>query len=878
LAARALIWLATSWWAVADASRVVAVCRAPLLATLVGGGLIALTDQARDMVLASAAPDAALIDRVLLVFFVLLWATTAWYWARATLYLDFALEGIDANVVVWRKLTARERAFRLRWRGFATRRVPRLIGVLGIASLAVAFDNAAAVYEAAGVAERARAYGIWAWSYAALAIGFYLAVTLRRPITLFLFGSSEGRSHLVPGPAHFTRLRDYLGNPLAATFLASSLALTPLLVWRFIADPVGTSALLGGAVNSVLLGLATMVPVFSLLVLLSKRFNLPLFAATVLWLAGAPWLFADMHDVRTLPASPPERATLQEAFDRWWAVNAQPDMTRPLTVAEGAGGVPVMAPPFIMVATSGGASRAAFWTSQVLGEIAAREPGFADRVFMISGVSGGSLGATVFRSIVEMDRRAASGNDAPAIMNDPAGRARGFVERDFLGPAMSVGLYIDLPFRTLSFLPRDTLPPDRAAALEIAWEAAWQASMGDKAGFAWSDGFAATFGDVGRNTAYRPWPILALNGTSVEKGKRVVTSNVRFGDGAGLSGGVNRYDAFDLLDRDIRISTAVSMSARFPVISPAGGMRGTDGHMLMRIIDGGLFENFGAATADEVLRHFVERRREAQLGQRVVIPIAILISSDPALDHLDSQTSTGWRQKPVGNLPPVPDCRPVSTPAPLQTPAPVRHPGNGWPECPVDARPNASVVADPILALYDGRVARGEQAATAMLDRIWENRAIVRSQIIRGLSRVARTAHARDDATGDPMDALDSIDTTVNRRLGTWDHLDFFHFRQCRVPGRKGPTMSWHDSQEAWQVMRLMTGLEAEGGDPCGNGAEFFRLCVRLARLTGEAEDDKAATALCEGERKWKRPAAWKCTEVFAGTPRQRWRCGLAAP
>jgi hypothetical protein len=90
--------------------------------------------------------------------------------------------------------------------------------------------------------------------------------------------------------------------------------------------------------------------------------------------------------------------------------------------------------------------------------------------------------------------------------------------------------------------------------------------------------------------------------------------------------------------------------------------------------------------------------------------------------------------------------------------------------------------------------------------------------------------------------------------------------------------MSWHDSQEAWQVMRLMTGLEPQGGDPCGNGAEFFRLCVRLARLTGEVEDDKAATALCEGERKWKRPAAWKCTEVFAGTPRQRWRCGLVAP
>ena len=44
--------------------------------------------------------------------------------------------------------------------------------------------------------------------------------------------------------------------------------------------------------------------------------------------------------------------------------------------------------------------------------------------------------------------------------------------------------------------------------------------------------------------------------------------------------------------------------------------------------------------------------------------------------------------------------------------------GNNWPECPLDARKTSSALVDPALALYDGRVARGEMAAIAMLDRI----------------------------------------------------------------------------------------------------------------------------------------------------------------
>jgi hypothetical protein len=63
------------------------------------------------------------------------------------------------------------------------------------------------------------------------------------------------------------------------------------------------------------------------------------------------------------------------------------------------------------------------------------------------------------------------------------------------------------------------------------------------------------------------------------------------------------------------------------VISPTGGVRDSRGDLQMRVTDGGLFENFGAVTADEVIHALVERRKNVQTGKELITPIAILISS-----------------------------------------------------------------------------------------------------------------------------------------------------------------------------------------------------------------------------------------------------------
>jgi hypothetical protein len=65
---------------------------------------------------------------------------------------------------------------------------------------------------------------------------------------------------------------------------------------------------------------------------------------------------------------------------------------------------PASRPPLIIVATAGGGIRAAYWTTTVLGglqeELAGDEKKFNEMLYAISGVSGGSLGAAVYRMLI----------------------------------------------------------------------------------------------------------------------------------------------------------------------------------------------------------------------------------------------------------------------------------------------------------------------------------------------------------------------------------------------------------------------------------------------------------------------------------------------
>ncbi len=150
--------------------------------------------------------------------------------------------------------------------------------------------------------------------------------------------------------------------------------------------------------------------------------------------------------------------------------------------------------------------------------------------------------------------------------------------------------------------------------MEEAWEYAWQTRVYTDNLF--GKGFTELYDN--RTADAPPLPALFLNGTSVETGGRIITSNLKF-EGNIPDGFIAAIDGVDkMAGAELRLSTAVHDSARFTYISPAG--RFPDG---THVVDGGYFENSGAGTARDLL-NAVQRKRWTN-----VTPVLIIIKNDP---------------------------------------------------------------------------------------------------------------------------------------------------------------------------------------------------------------------------------------------------------
>jgi hypothetical protein len=356
-------------------------------------------------------------------------------------------------------------------------------------------------------------------------------------------------------------------------------------------------------------------------------------------------LVNDNHDVRLARAlSPLERVAPAEHYAAWRARHPVPAAS---TIRE----------PVVLVAASGGGIRAAYWTASAL---AAMEsvPGFADDLFAISAVSGGSLGAATYVAL----KREELDTGKPA---DLLGRARTVLAHDFLSPVVAGLLFPDLAQR---FFPIPLRWADRQRFLEKSWE--------DALGPA-PNPFTRSFTALYATSRGDRLPSLLLNATAVESGSRAIVSNLAVG---GFS------DTVDLLDKGystqrVKLSAAAGMSARFTYVSPAGTLWRPDGSK-MRVVDGGYFENSGAVTAMDVLTAL-------RAAKPSLLPVLILIRNDP-------------QAQPV-----------CLRPGQTRHTIPLR-------SGPAGAGANALVseVAAPVRALLNARSARGRLAEIAAARRV----------------------------------------------------------------------------------------------------------------------------------------------------------------
>lgn len=618
------------WCAIRDIAELLHPCRFSIFVVVAGAALLLVNAQGREIALGLVnAP--VFWTGIAFHFSVFLWAFESWYWARLMIVMVHGADrqhAVDGSAypahVAWVKAHG-----------------PRMI--------------AAAAYLIAGVALLLA--GAWGHLIFIVIAGaaFYLLLVKRLSVAEKLRRASSGdametESNLVRFIGNprvdVSSLRDL--PPLSKVILGLSIALAIVVtVWIFI-DAVSFGWAFGAA-GVAFLGFALIVPGGSVFVYWSRFGGMqgralgtkgyPVITSLLLWalIVGA---LVDNHAVRTSGPLPGDRETLAGAALKWHqqAVTASGERE----------------PPLVIVATAGGGIRAAYWTATVLGRLQDENPRFRNYLFGISGVSGGSVGATVFTTLL------ADGTDGldSALCGEGHGdksktayvrkayecAGQEVLGRDFLGPTVAALLFPDLMQR---FFPLSWFP-DRAQALEEGWERAW----GD-VGFAedtWTGRRFSQLWTQKDKTAYLP--ALFLNGTHVESGKRIITSNLKI-DGSGF---IDSYDYYELASGDLLPSTAALNSARFTYVSPAGTLK-RGNNSVGHIVDGGYFENFGAATAREVLAAVVAA---LEAKGRKVRPILIQISNDPDLreDDLDvdrikppvDRDSTGWANETLSPL------------------------------------------------------------------------------------------------------------------------------------------------------------------------------------------------------------------------------------
>ena len=489
-------------------------------------------------------------------------ALQSWYWSRSLLRIDFSRNPGDPAPERDREGDPGRHATLELW-------APRALGLV--------------CYLIAGVALILvrRSHGEWGpgtngvivWTCillsvaAAVFLGF--VITRRR-----ILGKPPARATSQSELGKSTQTILGLTVFLAVLFVVWT-AMSPLTVGWYLSSP---SLLMVSAGIWVALG--------SWVVYWSDRYHVPL-VTTLILLAALFSFWNDNHHIRTLSSadgggSVDDRKNVAETFTAWYGrlAAAYPAEKRH---------------PVFVVATEGGGIRAAYWTASVLAELQDEAPSFGSHLFAVSGVSGGSLGAAVFTALLAKNDPATTAGchtqetPEPNTYRVASDRVLSY---DALAPTLASMLNADLAQR---LLPRPIVP-DRAKALETGWERGWSEHVLGTDGQP-DDFFASGFLKMYADRPRALLPSLFLNSTSVETGARVIASNCSIGE--------EFPDAADLFQRvgeDMRISTTAHNSARFTYVSPAGTIARSKTASESYVVDGGYFENSGAATAADIIR------------------------------------------------------------------------------------------------------------------------------------------------------------------------------------------------------------------------------------------------------------------------------------
>ena len=261
--------------------------------------------------------------------------------------------------------------------------------------------------------------------------------------------------------------------------------------------------------------------------------------------------------------------------------------------------------PIYIASAQGGGIYAAYHTAKTFQTITDKIPNFRNHLFVISSVSGGSFGSAIY---VNWLRNCSDKNKIDNFFDRP---------RDPLALIVASMFFGDLFQR---FYPIPVAAWDRSLGLELAFEprnnkiiksdrsnpeSTKNECINLNESFYETQGVEGPFDDEKQKATIpirgisNPTPFLVLNTTEVDNGRRYLISPFRVSD---LFTDADFHEPWpagveNVQFRDMAYSTAAGLSARFPLISPYGFF---PEQRVRRFIDGGLYDNSGAVTANEI--------------------------------------------------------------------------------------------------------------------------------------------------------------------------------------------------------------------------------------------------------------------------------------
>lgn len=541
----------------------------PLLALLAA---LIFSDQGQDSIRAVVEFDPRCPHWGAVLWFIL-WVTVlalqAWYWSRQLLRVNFpqcapAAQAADESPRRAKSTEelAAEYSGTQRW-------VPRVLGISAFLIAIGALIRTAYLDYSGG------------WDYTMTVIAITIALLVVAMILFVVFVILRRKQ---VGPSARVTSQSALA-PATRYILRFTLLLALLFVIWTALCPL-TAGVIFPSPSMLMVSAALWIGIGSWLVYWADLYRVPIFV-TLLLLAIAFSFINDNHDVRKLSvddggSNGAARKDIATTFEQWLknlGAKYPAEANHPVYI----------------VATEGGGIRAAYWTASVLTALQDQAPQFADHTFAISGVSGGSVGATVFAALVADGNRASAVSDCDTLNTSDKQKTLRFAAQqilsyDFLAPTLASLLHADLVQR---FLPIGFIP-DRAKALETGWQRGWRTHVRTASG-ADDDFFSGSFMKMYAGRPDALIPSLFLNGTIVERGNRIIASNCIIGNDIPVSS-----DIINELGSDMRLSTAAHNSARFTYVSPAGSIRNPG--LIEHVVDGGYFENSGGQTAADLLR------------------------------------------------------------------------------------------------------------------------------------------------------------------------------------------------------------------------------------------------------------------------------------